>query len=180
MKITISGPIGSGKSSVGRKLADILKFRFFSGGTFFRQLAQEYGMSLEKFNVYAEKHVEIDKKQDNLILDFIRENDNIVVESRLAGWLCHENSVESFRIFIDAPFSERTKRVSHREKSGRGKTADMVREREESELKRYMDFYGIDYRTPAYYDLIINTENLSVDQVVNKIYEHIAMAGKLP
>lgn len=180
MKITISGPIGSGKSSVGRRLASLLHFRFFSGGTFFRELAQEYGMTLEEFNSYAESHIEIDRKQDELILNFIRENDNIVVESRLAAWLCHENSVESFRIFIDAPFAERIRRVSHREKSARTKTADLVKEREESELKRYREFYDIDYREATYYDLIINTENLSVDQVVNKIYEQIAMAGKLP
>lgn len=180
MKITISGPIGSGKSSVGKRLAKLLNYQFFSGGTFFRQLADEHGMSLEEFNRYAENHVEIDKKQDQLILDFIRESDNIVVESRLAGWLCYHNSVDAFRIFIDAHLDERIKRVSHREKSNRSKTGELLKQREESEIKRYRDFYDVDYREPLYYDLIINTENLSVEQVVNKIYEQIALAGRLP
>ena len=180
MKLTISGPIGSGKSSVGKKLASLLEYEFFSGGTFFRQLAAQYNMSLEEFNVYAETHIDIDKQQDSLILGFMRNNDNVVVESRLVGWICFSNSIDSFRIFIDAPFETRVKRVSGREQSDSGKIRALVREREESEIKRYREFYGIDYRDEKYYDLIINTENLSVEQVVNEIYDKIRLAGKVP
>lgn len=180
MKITISGPIGSGKSSVGKKLALLLNYRFFSGGTFFRQLAKEYEMTLEEFNRYAESHGEIDMQQDALILEFMKKNDDIVVESRLAGWLCHSNSIDSFRIFIDAPLDTRVERVSGREKSNFARTRDLVSEREESEIRRYREFYDLDYREPEFYDLIINTDGLSVEQVVNKIYERIRLTGRLP
>ena len=180
MRLTISGPIGSGKSSVGRILVLLLGYEFFSGGTFFRQLAEEYEMILEEFNVYAEKHIEIDKQQDQLILDFMKENDNVVVESRLVGWICYTNSIDSFRIFIDAPFETRVGRVSGREKSELAKVRDLVKEREESEIKRYRKFYGIDFRDGRYYDLIINTENLSVQQVVNEIYDKIKLHRSAP
>lgn len=180
MKLTISGPIGSGKSSVGKKLAERLHYRFFSGGTFFRQLASEYGMTLEEFNRYAESHVEIDKKQDDLILNFMRGNDNFVVESRLAGWLCYKNEVDSFRIYVDAPFDTRVERVSGREDEAEEVMRDLVAEREDSELKRYAEFYGVDYRDPEYYDLIINTDHHSVEEVVNEIYGKIRLAGNVP
>lgn len=179
MRVTISGPIGSGKSSVGKKIAGILGYEFYSGGTFFRQLASEYGMTLEDFNKYAEKHKEIDLKQDDLILDFLRSHDGIVVESRLAGWLCFNNSVESFRIFLDAPFTTRVVRVSGRENSDPELVKRRVREREASELRRYREFYDLDYRQNRFYDLVINTEELSVDQVVNRIHEELRLAGKL-
>ncbi len=179
MRVTISGPIGSGKSSVGRKLASMLGYEFYSGGTFFRQLASQYGMTLEDFNTYAEKHKEIDLKQDDLILDFLRTHDNVVVESRLAGWLCHRNSVESFRVFLDAPFTIRVVRVSHREDADPELIRRRVHERESSELRRYRDFYNLDYREGQFYDLVINTEELSVDQVVTTIHEKLRLAGKL-
>ncbi len=180
MRLTISGPIGSGKSSVGKKLASLLGYDFFSGGTFFRQLADKYGMSLEEFNVYAENHIEIDKQQDQLILDFMKQNDNVVVESRLVGWICYGNSIDSFRIFIDAPFETRVKRVSGREKSDQSRIRELVKEREESEIKRYREFYGIDFRDGKYYDLIINTDKLSVQQVVNEIYDKVKLHRSVP
>lgn len=178
MRLTISGPIGSGKSSVGRKLASLMEYNFFSGGTFFRKLAKQHGMTLEEFNIYAENHVDIDQQQDDLILEFMRNNDNVVVESRLVGWICYNNSIDSFRIFIDAPFETRVARVSGRENSGLDHIRKLVMDREESEIKRYRELYGIDYRDERYYDLIINTENLSVQQVVNEIYDKIRLAGK--
>ncbi len=179
MRVTISGPIGSGKSSVGKKLASLLGYEFYSGGTFFRQLASQHGMTLEDFNTYAEKHKEIDLQQDDLILDFMQSHDNVVVESRLVGWLCFSNNVESFRIFLDAPFTVRALRVSGRENIDHEIVRRRVHEREASELKRYRDFYDLDYREGRFYDLVINTEKLSVDQVVKRIYEELRLAGKL-
>lgn len=59
-------------------------------------------MSIEEFNRYAESRPEIDEKQDKMILEFLRDNDNIILESRLAGWLCVRNNLEAFKIFLNA------------------------------------------------------------------------------
>lgn len=178
MRITISGPIGSGKSTVGRRLAERLNFNFFSGGTFFRELAKKHNMSLEDFNVYAEEHPEIDKQQDQLILDFLKDHDNVVVESRLSGWLCHKNGVDAFKIFIGASREERIRRVSGRESSSYENTArDLIR-REESEIKRYKELYGIDYKITDIYDYVIDTDNISAEDVVLDIYDKVSNRNK--
>ena len=174
MKVTISGPIGSGKSTVGRKLAKALNFKFFSGGTFFRELARKHNMSLEDFNVYAESHPEIDAQQDQLILDFLRENDDVVVESRLSGWLCQRNGVDAFKIFIDASREERIRRVSGRESTNFDRTAEHLIKREESEIKRYKELYDIDYKITDIYDYVINTDNISAEEVVLDIYDKLS------
>lgn len=171
MRITISGPIGSGKSTVGKILADLLGYRFFSGGTFFRQAAKNRGMTLEDFNRYAEGHKEIDEEQDRYILDFIRSNDGIVVESRLAGWLCYKNAVDAFKVFIDAPVETRIERVAKRESQTKEAISVRLREREESELKRYREFYGIDYRITYIYDYTMDTEHISAEDVAKEIYD---------
>ena len=170
MRITISGPIGSGKSTVGKILARSMGYQFFSGGHFFREQAREHGMTIEEFNLYAESHPEIDRKQDQMVVDFLKRHDNVVVEARLAGWMCHLNNIGAFKVFLTASLETRVSRISRRE----GNTSDLealLRVREESEAKRYMEFYSIDYRNTDIYDLVINSDNLSAQKVAEQIHE---------
>lgn len=170
MKITISGPIGSGKSTVGKILARRLGYEFFSGGYFFREQARRMGMSVEEFNLYAESHPEIDRKQDDMIVDFLSSHDNIVVESRLAGWMCQMRGIEAFKVFLTASFETRLGRISRRE-GDREDLAALLRTREDSEQKRYLELYSIDYGTTDIYDLVINSDSLSANKVAEHIYE---------
>ena len=63
MRITISGMIGSGKTTVCRMLGDILGYRTVISGHVFREMAKELNMSLEEFGDLAET----DPKYDRLI-----------------------------------------------------------------------------------------------------------------
>lgn len=170
MRFTISGPIGSGKSTVGKILAKSLGYEFFSGGYFFREQARKHGMSVEEFNLFAEGHPEIDRKQDDMIAEFLASHDNIVVESRLAGWLCEVHNIEAFKVFITASFETRLSRISRREGEMR-ELAGLIRVREESEHRRYMELYSIDYGNTEVYDLVINTDALSASRVAEQIYD---------
>lgn len=170
MRITISGPIGSGKSTVGKILARSMGFQFFSGGHFFREQARQNEMTVEEFNLYAETHPEIDQKQDQMITDFLRSHDNVVVEARLAGWMCHRNNIEAFKVFLTASLDTRVMRISRRE-GNHSHLESLLKVREESEAKRYMELYSIDYGSTEIYDLVINSDNLSAQRVAEQIHE---------
>ncbi|MDS0256720.1 AAA family ATPase [Thermoplasmatales archaeon AK] len=168
MLITISGPIGSGKSTVGRIVAHELGFEFFSGGQIFRAAAAANGMTVEEFNLYSENHPEVDIHQDRMLKDYMLSHDRVVVESRLAGWICASNGIQSFRVYLDAPLKVRVRRVMEREGSTGG-LEEMIKLREASEMKRYRHLYGVDYTDPSIYNLVIDTSDLNPREVADRI-----------
>lgn len=170
MIITISGESGSGKTTVGNLISNYLNYKFFSGGYFFREKAKEYNMDLINFSKYAEKHPEIDKEEDDMLLNFIKSNDNIVVESRLSGYLSYKNNIKAYKIYLFASPNERSKRLKSRDNNVN--KSDIIK-RSRSELKRYMVFYGIDYRDFSYYDLIINTDKYNPEEISKIITNRI-------
>ncbi len=173
MRITISGPIGSGKSTVGKIIAKKLDLQFFSGGSIFREEAKKHGMTVEEFNTFSETHREIDLDLDNMQLNYLREHDNIVFESRLAGWLCSKNGIEALKIFLDASENVRFKRVRNREShSDDDSLKDLIRSRERSEHMRYLQLYGLDYSDHSFYDLYINTDDMLADEVAEIAIRH--------
>ena len=166
MIFTISGESGSGKTTVGNLLASRLNYKFFSGGYFFRKKAEEYNMDLIEFSAYAEKHPEIDRQEDDMIVDFMRKNDNIVLESRLSGLMAYKNNINSIKIYLNTSFATRIDRLSSRDKNTEPK---QVISRSRSEFLRYMMFYGMDYRVFTYYDYIIDTDFISPENIVENI-----------
>lgn len=168
MIIIISGPPGSGKTTVSRIISRRLDFPLVSGGDFFRALSKMYGMDLESFSVYAEKNPEIDRRVDQYILERMMEDGNMVVDSRLAAWFAVRNNISAYKVYLDASIEKRYERIKNRDP---GTTIESILLRERSELKRYMEYYGINFRDLSIYDLVINTNEMSPDDVAEQILQ---------
>ena len=169
MIITISGESGSGKTTVGKLLAEKFNYKFFSGGYFFRKKAEESDMTLSEFSSNAESHPEIDREQDKMILNFMKTNDNIVMESRLAGVLASRD-LDAIKIYLNTSPYVRIQRLMERDKDTDEKR---IIARGRSEVLRYMEFYGLDYRVFSYYDYIIDTDNYLPETIVDHIVNYI-------
>jgi cytidylate kinase len=184
MLITISGPAGSGKSTAAAALADRLDYDHVSGGDIFRELADEKGLTPLELNKRAEEDDTIDRDLDRRLREVAAERDDLVLESRLAGWMAGEHA--DLRVWLDAPLSVRARRISERE----DKSVDLARretqERANSEARRYQDYYGIEIENLEIYDLVLNTARLDPDGVVDAIatvveaYEPEGDEGKTP
>ncbi|NPA76114.1 MAG: AAA family ATPase [Euryarchaeota archaeon] len=171
MRFTISGPPGSGKTTVAKLLSSKLNYPLISGGMIFRQMAKEMGMDLVEFSRYAEEHPEVDYRIDEELVRRAKELDNVVVDSRLAGWMLYRNGVPAFKIYIDAPEHVRAERIQKRDGGEFQEVLNAMLARQESEIKRYIELYGVDYTDTSVYDLVLDSANMTPEEIVSKILE---------
>ncbi|WP_276252997.1 (d)CMP kinase [Halomontanus rarus] len=184
MLLTVSGPPGSGKSTTAALLADTFDLEHVSGGDIFRQLADERDYTPLEFNKLAEENEEIDRDLDRRLREIARERDDLVLESRLAGWLAGEHA--DFRFWLDAPAGVRGERIADREDKDADRATEETRAREASEAQRYQEYYGIDIEDLKIYDLSVNTARWEPDAVLDMLvtaveeYDAAGDEGKYP
>ena len=170
MILTISGLHGTGKSTIAKLITEKLGLQYYSTGHAFRDLAQEMNMTLEKFSEYAEKNPEIDKELDSKIIGIARKG-NIIIDSQLSGYIL--KSKADFKILLICPLEIRIKRMAERDNVNYKLKLRETETREKSELERFKHLYNIDLSDQEeiqdLYDLIIDTENLTIEDVLEKI-----------
>lgn len=167
MLLTVSGPPGSGKSTTAELLADAFDLDHVSGGDIFRELADERGYTPLEFNKLAEENESIDRDLDRRLREIAIEEDDLVLESRLAGWLAGDHA--DFRFWLDAPARVRGYRIAEREAKDPERATEETKAREASEAQRYAEYYGIDIRDLTIYDLSVNTARWEPDAVLDML-----------
>ena len=184
MLLTISGPAGSGKSTAAAALAEALDYDHVSGGDIFRDLADERGLTPLELNKQAEEDDDIDRDLDRRLREMAAARDDLVLESRLAGWMAGEHA--DFRVWLDAPLSVRAERIADREDKSVDLARTETRARSESEARRYLEYYDIDIEELTIYDLAVNTARLSPEAVIDVIlttvegYDPAGDEGRVP
>jgi predicted cytidylate kinase len=154
---------GSGKSTFADALAAELGYDYVSGGDIFRSLADERGHSLVEFNRLAEEDDQVDRDLDRRLREIASVRDDVVLESRLAGWMAGEHA--DLRVWLDAPIEVRAERIADREATDTERSLEETRTREASERARYREYYGIDFEDRSIYDIAVNTARWDVQGV---------------
>ena len=85
MIITVSGPPGSGKSTLSKTIVDHFGLTLISSGDVFRTMAEEVGVSLEEFGKIAESDPDIDKEIDRRQMELSKQVGDFLFEGRLSG-----------------------------------------------------------------------------------------------
>ena len=184
MLVTVSGPPGSGKSTAAAGLAEACSLEHVSGGDLFRGLAADRGMSLAEFGALAESDDSIDRTLDEELRTTAIEDDGLVLESRLAGWMAGDHA--DLRVWLDAPIDVRARRIAKREGFGVDVARIDTLEREASERRRYLEYYDIDVTDRSIYDLAINTARWDAETVLGLLvdavgcYDPASDEGKVP
>lgn len=168
MLVTISGPPGSGTSTASELVAARLGLAPASGGAVFRAMAVEREMSLADFGRYATDHPEVDAELDTRLAARARAGD-VVIESRLAGWIARNEGLTAVATYLDCDPKVRAARVAAREGVPLEQALAENDERERVERARYLALYAIDIEDTAIYDLVLDTGALAADEVADRI-----------
>jgi len=168
--LTISGLHGTGKSTIGKLISQKLGIKYYSTGQAFRDLAKEMNLTLEDFSEHVEKNPEIDKKLDDKINE-IAQIGNVIIDSQLSAYFL--KSVADLKILLTCPLNIRIQRMIERDHTLYDEKLKETLMREESELERFKELYKIDLndskKNSEIYDLIIDTSNLTIEEIVDKI-----------
>lgn len=175
MLITLSGLPGSGTSTVARAVAARLGIEHLDGGTVFRAMASERGLSLAAFAQVAEADDAIDRALDDRLVDRARQG-TVLLESRLAGWLATNAQLPALRVWISCDERERARRVAGRDEHEVDEALAHNQEREASERTRYLTYYGIDLTDLSIYDLVVDSTAAVPEVLIDQIVEAASAA----
>jgi len=168
--ITISGPPGSGTTTLSRLVADALGLDRLPGGEVFRQMAAESGMTLAEFGRHAHDHPEHDRELDRRLLERARAGD-VVLESRLAGWLATEAEVLAVRVWVACDDEERARRVGGRDGTDLATALADNAAREALERARYRQLYDVDLTDLSIYDLVLDSTARPAEALADEVIE---------
>lgn len=143
MNITITGDIGSGKSTVSKLLAELLNMKIVDSGALYREFSTNKGLDVLQQN--KSDDWSIDREIDSTIERLGREEDNIIFVSRLA-WHFVPDAIKIYLIINPVTAAKRiaVDKIRTGEKHTNWKDTLLYnQERKELELKRYSTMYGL-------------------------------------
>jgi predicted cytidylate kinase len=157
--ITISGDPGSGKSTVGRSLAQDLGMRFFSTGEIHREIAEREQKTTLELNLAAETDSGIDQEVDQVLKDLAASGEPVVVDSRMAWWFMRDAISVHLTVYPAVGATRAFGRHNQvtEQYSDVNQALDQTRSRAESERQRFKRLYGVKIEHLANYDLVLDT-----------------------
>jgi cytidylate kinase len=168
--ITVSGPPGSGTTTASIRVARDLALELLPGGEVFRAMAAEQGMTLPAFGAHVATHPEVDVELDTRLAARAAKGD-VVIESRLAGWVAHTDGLSAVTVWVDCAPEVRAQRVAGREGIPIEEALAENAARQKVERDRYLALYGIDLDDLSIYDLQLDSGVLAPDEIAATIVD---------
>lgn len=172
--IAISGKSGCGNSTVSRLLAKRLH-RHLVNYTF-HTMADEMNVPFEQLLEMASADTSFDRLLDERQVAMAHMAD-CVVGSRLAIWLIRDAEL---KVYLHASSEVRAERIRKREGGIPAEVLAFTKKRDGLDRERYLSIYGIDNDRFDFADLVINTERMSPECIVEVIEAAIGGITRSP
>lgn len=180
MIISIGGDLGSGKSTIAKKLAAKLGWPRYYMGDIMRTKARERNMTLAEYMKLAETDDSIDKEVDEYQKELGLTKDDFIIEGR-TSWHFIPHSLKLY-LAVDEKegarriFKQLQKENDRNEDENLNTLEDVIasmRKRKQSEIKRYTEYFNIDIHNLDNYDYVLDTTNLSIKEAFDNCYTYI-------
>ncbi len=178
--ITVSRQLGSLGDEISQKVAQILRYEFVDKDKIAKALAT-YGFPEPDLEKFDEKKpplwdsLQIQRRKflhflQAVIFDFARK-DNVILAGR-GGQVLLKNLPGVLHVRVLAPVEDRVRRLL--KVGGDEKQALRALRRSDRDSAGFIrSFFDVDWNDPALYDLVINTQKVSVETAVNLILQSI-------
>ena len=172
-KITLTGDLGSGKSTVSSILCQLTGFEYISTGKVQRQLAQELGLDTLEMNRRADSDPSIDERIDGIFVALGKDPKGYVVDSRMA-WFFLPNS---FKVFLKTEVHIAVQRIlndperNSEQYFSAEEAVQKISARKASENARFLSKYGADCSNLDNFDLVIDTAERTQAAVADLIFK---------
>ena len=175
MQISITGKLGSGKSTVCKMIRDRYDYEIFSTGAIQREVAREMGISTLELNKRMKQDHSLDTRIDEATTRLSRERRDcrLIFDSRMA-WHFAE---DTFKIFLTVDPTVAAQRVmaNPRDSEERYRSVEEARdklvERSRVEQSRFRELYGEDYCDYGNYNLVVDSSARTPEEIVDIIWE---------
>jgi CMP/dCMP kinase len=174
MILTITGDLGSGKSTVAKIVSKELKLKYYSTGSIFRKIAVDMQISLKELGELAKKDKRIDKRIDNYQRKLGIKEDDFILEGRLGFHFIPK----SIKVCLRVQLEESAKRIMKDNRSDEkfknlNEAIGSIKLRRKSEKERYEELYKVDIDKDKNYDLVIDTTIIPATKVAQKIIKYV-------
>ncbi len=162
----ISGRRATGKSTLLWELQKRLNWPIFSISMFLRDYIRQYNLTPQQVD---ERRVEIAKDIDGRILNLLSSSNNVLIEAKVYGGI-KKNLPGTAKILLTASDNTRYQRNAFREGISFDKAKKRVIKKETEWEQKMAKILGFnDFFDPKYYDLVVDTTNLTREQVADKV-----------
>jgi cytidylate kinase len=116
----------------------------------------------------------VDERQAKLM----HEKDNLIIQGRVAWFFAKNSPFKIFNLFLAVSPEIGARRTKQRPENKDAGTVEDIEKinalRVKTELDRYKALYGIEnFLDPSHYDYVLDTSNLTEDEVEKKILAEI-------
>ena len=176
MLISITGRLGSGKSTVCGILNQKYGFEIFSTGTINREFARRLGITTLELNEKLKEDPSLDKEIDGTVtkLSIEKKDEKLIFDSRMAWHFAKD----TFKIFLTIDPMEAATRVMKNQRGAEEHYTSVedacegLIKRGNVERERFIQIYGVDYFDHNNYDLIVDTTSRTPEEIVSIIIEN--------
>ncbi|MFA6016602.1 MAG: cytidylate kinase family protein [Patescibacteria group bacterium] len=169
-KITISGKICTGKTTLLKSLQKELGWPIFMTGKLFREYVQKNQLNLDQVE---EQNTELTKKIDYQVRDMINKPGNLIVDGWMSGIMANKLP-DVLKVLLVCNDDIRYLRFAEREKISIDEAKKRVDERQSNWLNKLEKIYNRnDFVDPKNYDLIIDTSSISSKAVLKKVMDKL-------
>lgn len=188
MIITIGGNLGAGKTTLTAGLLRELnnddtatKYTELYIGGIMREMAAEQKITIEEFYKRLKYNPELEQSVDERAEKLMREKDNVIIQGRVAWFFAKGSPYKVFNLFLAVTPEVGAERSKQRPENAE-RSLEEITKANESRMKLEMDRYQKLYRIEnfldhAHYDFVLDTTNLNVAEVLEKVLEKIKAHG---